>query len=95
MPKGSMGEYSICCERPESKMSRPNSVDYDGEIFGCKSSQDIALMEWQYAQTYVEALSRHHATKTHPKRKGFISKNDGSAGAPRFLVHFSNFLCET
>ena len=25
MPKGSMGQYSICCERPESKMPRPDS----------------------------------------------------------------------
>ena len=50
-------------------------------------------MKWQYAQTYVEALSRHQFKL--PKTKGFISKNDGSARAPRFLVHFLNFLCET
>ena len=52
-------------------------------------------MKWQYAQAYVEALCLCHATKTRPKRKGLICKNDGSARAPLFLVHFSDFLCET
>ena len=33
-------------------------------------------MKWQYTKTYVEALSRYHDTKTRPKPKGFISKND-------------------
>ena len=27
MPKGSMGQYSICSEHPESKMPRPCSED--------------------------------------------------------------------
>ena len=40
---------------------------------------------------HVEALSRYHATMQNTsKNKGFIS--DGSARAPRFLVHFSDFL---
>ena len=52
-------------------------------------------MKWQYRQACVEALSRHHATKTRPKTKGFISKDDSSARAPRFLVHFSDVLCKT
>ena len=41
-------------------------------------------MKWQYAQAYVEALSRCHATKTRPKTKGLIGKNHGPARAPRF-----------
>ena len=45
-------------------------------------------MKWQYAQTYAEALSRHQATKTRPKTRGFISKKDGSARAPRFVYTF-------
>ena len=49
----------------------------------------------EVTQAYVEALSRYCATKIHPKTKGFISKNDGSARAPRFLVHFFDLLCKT
>ena len=31
-------------------------------------------MKWQYAQAYVEVLSRCHTTKTRPKRKGSLAK---------------------